>query len=115
MSRSRDRSLVGWALVAALFAFPAHGDQPRCTLDAVGLVSCIAGRLCSCGFVRGSPATDLPDGYRWDCGLLRPSCGPPLPATVDPWQGSLPDALAIDRSSTIIQPGRDGPGGRPRR
>ena len=66
-------------------------------------MACIAGRLCSCGFARGSPAVGLPDGFRWDCGILRPSCGPPVAATLDPWQGELPESLEIDRSSTIIQ------------
>lgn len=87
----------------------AWAEAPSCTPEGTGTVACIAGRLCSCGFARGSPATGLPDGFRWDCGILRPSCGPPVPATLDPWQGELPDSLEIDRSNTIIRQGSAGP------
>ena len=92
----------------------AWADAPSCTAEGAGLVACIAGRLCSCDFARGSPATGLPDGFRWDCGILRPSCGPPVAATLDPWQGNLPGSLEIDRSSTIIQQGVAKPRGWPR-
>lgn len=94
------------AMMLVLLAGPrAWAEAPSCTADGAGLVVCIAGRLCSCGFARGSPATGLPDGFRWDCGILRPSCGPPVPATLDPWQGALPNSLEIDRSNTIIRQG----------
>ena len=112
MTTILDRLARPIAIAATLAAVPALADEaPRCTAEGAGLVACIAGRLCSCGFVRGSPATGLPDGFRWDCGILRPSCGPPVPATLDPWQGPLPDSLEIDRSNTIIQQGPGRPGG----
>lgn len=103
------------ATLAMLADLPASAQEPSCTTEAAGLVACIAGRLCSCGFARGSPATGLPVGFRWDCGILRPSCGPPVPATIDPWQGQLPSSLEIDRSNTIIQQGATKPGSWPRR
>jgi hypothetical protein len=107
------------ALCAALLPLwadaGARAQTPSCTVEDAGQVACIAGRLCSCGFARGSPATGLPDGFRWDCGILRPSCGPPVPATLDPWQGDLPDSLAIDRSNTIIREGTVEPRSWPRR
>ena len=84
--------------VLVLAALPTAGpsaQEPVCAAQSAGLVACIAGRLCACGFARGSAATGLSDGFRWDCGILRPRCGPPAPATLDPWQGDLPDALAI--------------------
>ena len=89
---------VGWADAA----------DDRCTLDAVDRVACMAGRLCACRFVPGSPATGLTDGYRWDCGILRPRCGGEVPATIDAWQGSLPDALSLDQSRTIVHQGTGG-------
>ena len=98
----------GWFAAIAILGLaigPAQAQENACSAAAVGSVACIADRLCSCVFSRGSPATGLPDGYRWDCGILRPSCGPPVPATIDPWQGGLPDALAIDRTP----PFRPGP------
>ena len=114
--RQHAITLVCAAAVLGLLAgSTVSAEEPRCTDEAAGLVACIAGRLCTCGFARGSPATGLPDGFRWDCGILRPSCGPPVPATLDPWQGELPDSLEIDRSSTIIQQGAAKPRGWPRR
>ena len=48
--------------------------------------------------------TAQPAGFRWDCGVLRPSCGDgtAVPATIDPFLGPLPSALSLDRSQTII-------------
>jgi len=91
------------ALMLVAGAAPSRADEPACAPESAGLVACIAGRLCSCGFERASQASGLPDGFRWDCGILRPACGGPTPATIDPWQGGLPESLAIDRSRTIIQ------------
>ena len=84
---------------------PAGADESVCRSQSVGLVACIAGRLCSCRFEHASYASGLPDGFRWDCGILRPSCGDPPPATIDAWQGGLPDSLDIDQSRTIIKEG----------
>lgn len=88
---------------------PAAAQSPGCDGASTGLVACIAGRLCACGFARGSAATGLPDGYRWDCGILRPRCGEPVPATLDPYLGPLPEALSIERetnNTTIINRNR---------
>ena len=64
--------LVGAAVVSPL---PAGAQEPpACTSESVGTVACIAGRLCSCGFERGGTMTGLGDGFRWDCGILRPQC-----------------------------------------
>ena len=114
--RQHAITLVCAAAVLGLLAFSTvSAEEPRCTDHAAGLVACIAGRLCTCGFAAGSPATGLPDGFRWDCGILRPSCGPPVPATLDPWQGELPDSLEINRSNTIFQQGAAKPRDWPRR
>ena len=88
-----------------MVAFPssAAAGTPVCSVEAVGTVACMGGRQCRCGVVRGSPATGLPDGFGWDCGIVRPACGPPAPATLDPWQGGLPDSLQLDQSTTIIR------------
>ena len=91
------------ALMLVAGAAPSRADEPACAPELAGLVACIAGRLCGCGFERASQATGLPDGFRWDCGILPPACGGQTPATIDPWQGGLPESLAIDRSRTIIQ------------
>jgi hypothetical protein len=91
-------------LLAALAAWAGSGraQAPICDTASAETVTCFAGRLCTCRFGRGSEATGLTDGFRWDCGILRPRCGGPLPATIDPYQGPLPDALAIERETTNI-------------
>lgn len=94
--------LAGALVTLATNVAWAHPEDVPCTQDAVDRVACIATRLCACRFVPGSPATGLADGYRWDCGILRPRCGGEVPATIDAWQGSLPDALSLDQSRTIV-------------
>ena len=96
---------LGWLLAATVLvagANHARAQEPACTAEAVGRVTCIAGKLCNCRFERASYSTSLPDGFRWDCGILRPACGGPAPTTIDSWQDGLPDDLAIDQSRTII-------------
>lgn len=87
-------------LLSALACAGAVAQEPVCNAESAGVVACIAGRQCECRFARGSPATGLPDGHRWDCGILRPGCGAP-PATIDGWQGQLPSAVLIDNSSSF--------------
>ena len=72
---------------------------PACTDAGVGLVACVAGKLCACRLDRGGAATGLPAGFRWDCGVLRPACGDASdpPATLDRYPYPLPPALGIDR------------------
>jgi hypothetical protein len=63
-----------------LLASPAMAqDPPACTDTRAGAVACMAGRLCSCGYQRGGAMSGRPEGWRWDCGILRPSCGEALP------------------------------------
>lgn len=95
-------ALVGAFVTLTPDAARAETAVETCSVDAVDRVACIAGRLCACRFVPGSPATGLPDGYRWDCGILRPRCGDPVPATIDAWQGPLPEGLSLDQSRTIV-------------
>jgi hypothetical protein len=101
-STARPR-LLATAGVLLIGVAPALAQEVTCTLEGLGRVACIAGRLCACEYAPGSYATRLPDGFRWDCGILRPHCGAVAPATLDPWPQQLPDALAIDRSRTIIK------------
>ena len=69
------------ALLALLvLAMPAVAQEiPACNEARAGAVACLSGKLCSCGFVRGGSVSGRPDGYRWDCGALRPPCGEALP------------------------------------
>lgn len=67
-------------LAFAMLALPAAAQEiPACNETRAGAVACLSGKLCSCGFARGGSVAGRPDGYRWDCGALRPACGEALP------------------------------------
>ena len=65
-------------------AFP-HGAPPMpvCNAPRDGVAACLAGRQCLCGHERGGSVTGRTDGWRWDCGTLRPACDA-APARVPP-------------------------------
>lgn len=88
------------ALLLLLLALPAAA-QPVCDAARLGTLSCQAGRVCECRFERGGSLTGLPDGYRWDCGILRPPCPPPPGLQPQaPWPGFLPPPhLLLDREA----------------
>jgi hypothetical protein len=66
-------------LLLLLGATPAAAQEiPACNQDRVGAVACMSGKLCACGYQRGGIVSGRPDGYRWDCGVLRPACGEAL-------------------------------------
>lgn len=68
------------ALLVLLVSFPPAAQEiPACTQDRAGAAACMAGRLCLCGYQRGGIVSGRPDGWRWDCGTLRPACGEALP------------------------------------
>lgn len=71
-------------------------EPPLCEADRAGIVACIAGRLCACGFERGGAMTGLEDSFRWDCGILRPSC-PPDPDSQAAAAGPfMPGSIDVD-------------------
>lgn len=76
-------------------------EPPRCTGEMVGTVACIAGKLCACRVDPGGPG--LKPGTRWDCGVLRPACGPARPITIDPWLQGLPPGLSLEVPDTIVK------------
>jgi hypothetical protein len=82
-------------ILLLLLALPAAGqDIPACTQDRVGAVACMAGKLCACGYQRGGSVSGRPDGYLWDCGVLRPPCGEALPpATLGGFPQPLPQLI----------------------
>jgi len=52
------------------------GARQSCGPVNAGQVACMDGRLCRCGFEQGGSIAGRADGYRWDCGALRPDCPP---------------------------------------
>jgi hypothetical protein len=69
-----------WRVLAfLLIALPAAAQQPpACYAGVAGAVACMSGKLCACEFQRGGSVSGRPDGWRWNCGALRPSCGEAL-------------------------------------
>ena len=79
-------------LLLLTFAWPAAAQNiPACTQDRVGAVACMSGKLCSCGYQRGGVMSGRPDGYTWDCGILRPACGEALGLPAD--SGQVPQPM----------------------
>lgn len=76
----------------------------ECTERVAGQRACQAGVNCECRYFRASAMTELPAGYRWDCGISKARCVQDVPATSHELiPRPLPHAVAIDRSSTIDQ------------
>ena len=71
-----------------LVALPAAAqDIPACNQDRVGAVACMAGKMCACSYHRGGSVSGRPEGYNWDCGILRPAC---VEALAPPGGGAAP-------------------------
>lgn len=109
MRRPRSAALALLLLVPAAAGaqevvgdvFP-HRAPPMLVCNAAreGIVACLAGTLCACRFERGGSIVGRPDGFRWDCGALRPSCGP-APADL----AAPPMPMTIFPQITVPQPG----------
>jgi hypothetical protein len=86
----------------------AAQEIPACNQDRVGAVACMAGKLCACGYARGGIVSGRPDGYRWDCGALRPACGAPAPADL-PGFAQQPPPFYLQLAPPEGQPPRSTP------
>jgi hypothetical protein len=100
---ARTSTTFAVALVFSAFAsgYPAAAQSPLpCTTGTLGTTACLGSKLCACIYDRGGIASGMPAGYHWDCGILRPDCGGSVhpPATLNPYEGSYPEALSIDKS-----------------
>ncbi|MEZ5670605.1 MAG: hypothetical protein R3F55_24855 [Alphaproteobacteria bacterium] len=80
----------------------AHAQTFQCTEATAGQLSCQAGVACECRFAQASAMDGTPAGWRWDCGILRPHCGEPVPATIEDYSDALPDVLSIDRQTLDV-------------
>ena len=94
------------AMILLLVAGAAGADEGTgCTDKSAGMVACIAGVLCSCAPGRDDASLGLKAGFHWDCGILRPHCGPAgdPPATLAPWPYALPPGLSLGDPHPILQ------------
>jgi hypothetical protein len=92
-------------LLALLLPAPALAQPtpvPMCLEQREGMTFCFESKLCLCRFDAGGTLTGRPSGYRWDCGVLRPSCGVVPPDTNPPMQPPM-------TIQPFIQPGWPGP------
>ncbi|TDG33743.1 hypothetical protein [Paracraurococcus ruber] len=65
-------------LMASLLLAPAAWAQsapPACGAAREGITACIGEKLCECRYERGGSVSGRREGFHWDCGILRPSCG----------------------------------------
>jgi hypothetical protein len=89
--------VIGLSWLALWLPSPVDAQESVCTIERAGIVVCIAGKLCSCSYDRGGTVTGMPAGYRWDCGIKRPSCGgAEAPATLNEYPYLLPPGLTIE-------------------
>jgi hypothetical protein len=117
-------------LVLALYSFDALGQGsvgsrlyslpvnatlvPACNAGQEGMIACFAGRQCVCYFERGGTMTGRRDGYRWNCGLLRPSCveAPVETAHPSPPISVFPPAITLEPGGAGVAPRTHGLGER---
>jgi len=87
------------ALFLCLLLLPAvpaaAQDPPACTAAREGMTACFGEKLCVCRYDQGGQLTGRPSADRWDCGVLRPSCGV-VPADLSPPQTQLPPGLLLN-------------------
>lgn len=103
--------LAGIILVssACLSSKSQAQDAPMCNRMAIGQATCLANVQCECIYDRGGAMTGVPEGYRWDCSILRPRCEE-VPATIIEYRGtppSYPAAVAIERTDRSVNVGQD--------
>lgn len=95
-------------LLLPLLAWPAAAQEiPSCTPARAGATACLSGKLCECRFERGGSITGTRDGYRWDCGVLRPACGEALPP---PGAAPMSPGLLPELYLQLGPPGSSAPG-----
>ena len=103
MRTRRLAAVLALATLAVPSAVPGAAAQAfLCTEATAGQLSCQAGTACECRFAQASAMDGTPAGWRWDCGILRPHCGPPVPATIADPNAALPDGLSITDQSVIV-------------
>ena len=100
-------------LLLAARAAPAQApgaSPPACNAGREGMTACFGETLCRCRHEPGGSLTGRPPGHRWDCGVLRPSCGvaPAGPAAPDLPGLSLMPMLQASPGGTAVQGGAMG-------
>ncbi|MCW5699685.1 MAG: hypothetical protein KIT00_07580 [Rhodospirillales bacterium] len=114
------KKLIGLAVTVAVMGVTAGhaiaAQDPVCSPKTLGQTACFTAKLCECIHDRGGKVTARPPGYRWDCGILRPSCGEAAdqPVSIQEFRGNPPAyPLAVgkdnSRRAIVINPRRPTP------
>ena len=77
-------------LFLVVAASAVASEIPACTPLREGAVAYLDGKLCACRHEPGGSITGRRPGSRWDCGPLRPACGPAPPADLGGEQPQQP-------------------------
>lgn len=77
----------------------------RCGASREGMLACMSGRACVCRYERGGQMTGRPDGFRWDCGALRPDCAAAPAGAPPPGMADLPPD-GLSGAPPWTEPGR---------
>lgn len=83
------------SLTASLLLAPvawAQTTPPVCGVAREGVTACIGEKLCECRHEHGGSVSGKREGFHWDCGILRPSCGvaPASPGVEMPSMSIMP-------------------------
>lgn len=65
------------SLTAAAQSDEGTAEPLACVAETEGIATCYAGKVCECIYVPAAAAQARPAHFRWDCGILRPSCHVP--------------------------------------
>lgn len=96
------RALLSLLLALAPTGAAAQSGEnpapPLCEARTEGSLSCQANRQCVCIHAQAVPARNLPERWRWDCGIARPACEtvPESLAPLPHGSGSLPVIVDVD-------------------
>lgn len=93
-------------LGAEMSAAPHESAPFACAAGTAGQISVQGHVQCACRLFPESEMRGTPAGYRWDCGILRARTNHEVPESAAPYPYPLPEALSLDGSFILEEPGR---------
>jgi hypothetical protein len=83
--------LTPWAREAA-----AQNEASRCDEANAGRMQVQAGVRCACVHAREGGIAQIPSGWRWDCGILRPRNNADVGVSDEGYEAPLPSSVYIE-------------------
>ena len=96
----------------------AQAEVQVCSAATAGELSVQADVQCECRFFQASAMAGTPEGYRWDCGILRPRLNYAVPVDLNPYPYPLPEGLSVELPGSGVGlpgSGQEQPPARPKR